>query len=157
MRQVRPASVIPAYIQNMCCYCLLHLFQGMFAELHVCLVTGKEPYRTFGIHVNEKPCVSAEEVQMVKACQKKYWEMLQKVRHICWQTVARCGPWGRGTLLLRCKYERHSSKNCVKHSPTECTMHRPEERRLRASPRAMARMRMAQASPNGRTPRRAKE
>ncbi|CAL8460742.1 g273 [Coccomyxa elongata] len=42
--------------------------------------SGKEPYRTFGIHVNEKPCVSAEEVHMVKACQKKYWEMLQKAR-----------------------------------------------------------------------------
>ncbi len=94
-------------VQNMCNCRHLRLIQGMSAEMFVCLATGEEPYHAFGIHVNDKPCVSAEEVQMVKASQKKYWEMLQKVTLFCKQLVACCSPWGHATLLSQCKFVRH--------------------------------------------------
>lgn len=50
---------------------------SMTTSIHYC--AGAEPYRALGIHVNEKPCVSAAELQVVKGCQKKFWEVLQKV------------------------------------------------------------------------------
>jgi hypothetical protein len=52
---------------------------GRCEKLSISLTVGKEPYRKFGIHVNEQPLTSPEDCKMVQACQKKYWDRLTKV------------------------------------------------------------------------------